>query len=64
MEELRVEVLLVVEHPPDRVEQAAHDGDEGDLLFLATGEQGFIGGLDLRAAPDGHQVEGIVPFGT
>ena len=55
MEELRVEVLLVVEHAPDRVEQPAHDGDDRDLLLFAAGQQGFIGGFDLRAALDGHQ---------
>jgi hypothetical protein len=55
MEELRIEVLLVMEHAPDGVEQAAHDGDEGDLLLFAAGEQGFVGGLDLRAALDGDQ---------
>lgn len=55
MEELRVEVLLVMKHAPDRVEQAAHDGDDRHLLLLAAGEEGFIGGLDLRAALDGDQ---------
>lgn len=55
MEELRVEVLLVMEHAPDRVKHPAHDGDDGHLLLLAAGEEGFIGGLDLRTALDGDQ---------
>ena len=55
MEELRIKVLVVVEHAPDRVEQAAHDGNDRDLLLLATGEQRFVGGFDLRAALDGDQ---------
>jgi hypothetical protein len=49
MEELRVEVLLVMEHAPERVEEPAHEGDEGDFLLFAAGEEGFIGGPDLRA---------------
>ena len=55
MEELWVKVLLVVKHAPDRVEEAAHDGDNRDLLFLAAGQQGVIGGFNLRAALDGDQ---------
>ena len=48
MEELRIEGLLVVEHAPDRMEQAAHEGDDGDFLFFAAGEERLVGGLDLR----------------
>ena len=55
MEEMRVEVLLVMEHAPDRVEQPAHDGDEGDLLLFAASQEGLVGGFDLRAALDGDQ---------
>jgi hypothetical protein len=55
MEEVGVEVLLVVEHAPDRVEEATHDGDEGDFLFLAAGQERLVGGFDLRAALDGDQ---------
>ena len=55
MEVLRVEVLAVPEHAPDRVEEPAHDGDERHLLLLAAGEQGFIGGLDVWTTLDGDQ---------
>ena len=50
MEELGIEVLVVVEHAPDGVEHPAPEGDEGDLLLFAAGQEGFVGGLDLRAA--------------
>lgn len=62
MEEMRVEVLLVVEHAPEGVEQSARDGDDRDFLLFATGEQGFVGGFDLRAALDrdqGRHEEGV-----
>lgn len=55
MEELRIEVLVVMEHAPDGVEEAAHDGHDGDLLLFAAGEEGFVGGADLGAALDGDQ---------
>jgi hypothetical protein len=55
MKELRVKVLLVMEHAPDRVEQPAHDGDERHLLLFAAGEQVLVGGFYLRAALDGDQ---------
>ena len=55
MEELRIEVLLVMKHAPDRMEQAAHEGDDRDFLLFAAGQEGFVGGLDLRAALDGDQ---------
>ena len=55
MEEVWVEVLLVAEHAPEGVEEAAHDGDDRHLLFFAAGEEGLVGGLDLRAALDGDE---------
>jgi hypothetical protein len=55
MEELRVEVLVVMEHAPDGVEEAAHDGDDRDFFLFAAGEEGLVGGLDLRATLDGDQ---------
>lgn len=55
MEELRVEVLLVMEHTPDGVEHPAHNGNGSHLGFLAAGEQGVIGSLDLRAVADSYQ---------
>jgi hypothetical protein len=55
MEELRVEVLLVVEHAPEGVEKAAHQCHDRHILLLPTGQQRFVGGADLRAALDSHQ---------
>ena len=55
MEELRVEVLAVVEHAPEGVEEPAHDGNDGHLLLFAAGEEGFVAGPDLGAALDGDQ---------
>ena len=55
MGELRIEALVVMEHAPDGVEEAAHDGDDGDLLLFAAGEEGFVGAADLGAALDGDQ---------
>ena len=55
MEELRIEVLLVVKHAPDRVKHPAHDGDDRHLLLFAAGKEGFVGGFDVRAALDGDQ---------
>jgi hypothetical protein len=55
MKELRIKVSLMAEHSPEAVEQLAHDGDVGDLGFLAASEEGLIAGLDLRTALDGDQ---------
>ena len=43
MKELRVEVLAVMEHAPDRVEEAAHDGDEGDIFLSVLASASPLG---------------------
>jgi hypothetical protein len=55
MKELRIKISLMAKHPPEAVEQLAHDGDDGDLGFLAASEEGLITSLDLRTALDGDQ---------
>ena len=55
MEELWIELLLVMEHAPDRMEHPAHDGDDRNLLLFAAGEERLIVGTDLGAALDGYQ---------
>ena len=55
MEALRIKRLLMMEHAPEGVEEAAHDRDERDLLLFTAGEQRLIGGFDLWTALDGDQ---------
>ncbi len=50
MEELRIEVLLMMEHAPDGVEYPAHDGNDRDLLLFAAGEEGLVAGFDVGCA--------------
>ena len=55
MEELGIEGLLMAEEAPEGVEEAAHEGDDGDFLPLAAGEEGFVGGAEVGAALDGDE---------
>ena len=55
IELLSLEVSIVMEHSPNRVQQLSHDGDDGLHWLLPGLDQFLVEGLDAGFEADGHQ---------